>query len=86
MKASSFSERVYAVVSTIPEGSLLTYKEVAEKIGSPKSYRAVGVALSKNFRADIPCHRVIRSDGKIGGYNRGPEAKANRLRKEGAIL
>lgn len=64
----------------------MTYKEVAEKIGKPKSYRAVGTALSKNFDPNIPCHRVIRSDGKTGGYNRGAEMKVIRLKEEGVIL
>lgn len=64
----------------------MTYKEVAERIGRPNSYRAVGTALSKNFDPNIPCHRVIRSDGKAGGYNRGAETKVDKLRQEGAIL
>jgi O-6-methylguanine DNA methyltransferase len=83
---SSFKEDVYSVVSSIPEGSFMTYKQVAERIGRPRSYRAVGTALSKNFDPAIPCHRVIRSDGRTGGYNRGPQAKSDLLRKEGAIL
>ena len=60
----------------------MTYKEVAAKAGSPGAYRAVGNILNKNFDPKIPCHRVIRSDGKIGGYNRGEEAKIVILKKE----
>lgn len=76
-------ESVYEVVKEIPKGSTMTYKEVALKIGRPQAMRAIGTALSKNFNPDIPCHRVIRSDGKMGGYNRGGiKVKENILKKE----
>ena len=83
--SSMFRSKVFAVVSKIPKGKVLTYKQVAEKIGSPKSYRAVGNILNKNDDPKIPCHRVIRSDGKIGGYNKGSAKKKELLEKEGAI-
>ena len=79
----TFAERVLLVVSKIPKGETLTYKEVARLAGRPGASRAVGNVLSKNYGPKIPCHRVIRSDGKIGGYNRGPKEKARRLRQEG---
>jgi methylated-DNA-[protein]-cysteine S-methyltransferase len=79
----NLKEKVYAVVRKIPKGSVLTYKKVAEKIGKPGAYRAVGNILNKNYDASIPCHRVIRSDGKLGGYNRGEKAKIKRLKAEG---
>lgn len=79
---SSFMSKVFAVVAKIPKGETLTYKQVAEKIGSPNSCRAVGNALNKNYDPKIPCHRVIRSDGKAGGYNRGKERKVEILKKE----
>ena len=83
----TFTEQVYDVVRKIPEGKFLTYKEVAQKIGKPKSARAVGTALSKNYNLDVPCHRVIRTDGKMGGYNRGGiKKKLEILKGEGAIL
>ena len=63
----------------------MTYKEVAELAGRPKAWRAVGNILNKNKDPKIPCHRVIRSDGKIGGYNRGSKKKLKRLREEGTI-
>ena len=69
----------------IPKGKVLTYKEVAMKAGSEKAVRAVGNILSKNFDPNIPCHRVIRSDGGMGGYNRGVKNKIAILKKEGAI-
>jgi O-6-methylguanine DNA methyltransferase len=80
---SNFSEKVYQIVKKIPKGKVLTYKEVAILAGSPKAFRAVGNILSKNYNPDIPCHRVIRSDGKIGRYNRGENNKKMILRKEG---
>jgi len=82
---TSFQKRVYEVVKKILRGKVLTYKEVAQKIGSPNSARAVGSALNKNYNSKIPCHRVIRSDGKIGKYNRGSKKKIDLLKKEGAL-
>lgn len=79
---NNFRGMVLKVTSDIPRGKTLSYKEVAKLAGNPKAYRAVGNILSKNFDPTIPCHRVIRSDGKIGGYNRGGEKKAKLLKKE----
>ena len=82
----SFRQRVLEVTSQIPKGETLTYKEVAQKAGGPRgAARAVGSILKKNFDPAIPCHRVIRSDGKTGEYNRGAENKIRILKKEGAI-
>jgi len=81
---SSFSERVYKVVSKIPKGKVMTYKQVAAAAGNPKAARAVGNILNKNPNpVKVPCHRVIRSDGDIGGYAFGKKKKANLLKKEG---
>lgn len=73
------------VVKKIPKGKVLTYKEVARLAGNTKASRAVGNILNKNHDKSIPCHRVIRSDGKLGGYNRGEEIKVRILKKEGYI-
>ena len=81
----SFKEKVYKIVKQIPRGSVLSYKEVARKAGSPKAYRAVGNILNKNYDKKIPCHRVVRLDGSPGGYNRGTKKKINLLKKEGAL-
>ncbi len=82
-----FTDRVLAVVKGIKIGSTLSYKEVAIKAGNAKAVRAVGTIMAKNFRPDIPCHRVIKSDGTVGAYNRGgSEAKIKLLKKEGAFL
>ncbi len=72
---SVFAKRVYAVVAKIPKGKTMTYKQVAAKAGKPGAARAVGTLMSHNYNPKIPCHRVVRSDGKIGNYNRGGPAK-----------
>lgn len=87
MKTLTFKDSVYEVVRKIPAGKYMTYKEVAIKIGKPHASRAVGTVLSKNYNPEVPCHRVIRSDGKMGGYNRGGiKKKLAILQTEGAIL
>ena len=87
MKASqTFAEKVKAIVAKIPKGKTMTYKEVAAKAGSPNAARAVGSIMKANHDPNVPCHRVIRSDGVVGEYNRGGrEAKLRKLRAEGAI-
>lgn len=79
---STFADRVRAVVAKIPKGETMTYRQVAERAGSPRAFRAVGNILNKNYDPNIPCHRVIRSDGTAGGYNRGAERKLEILREE----
>lgn len=81
----TFKQKVFEVVKKIPKGKTLTYKEVAKRAGSPNASRAVGSILSTNFDPKIPCHRVIGSDGKMRGYNRGIKNKIKILKKEGAI-
>jgi len=84
---SSFSDTVRSIVRSIPKGSVMTYAMVAKKAGNPKASRAVGTIMKNNFDPTVPCHRVIRSDGTIGDYNRGgSKAKRALLIKEGAIL
>lgn len=86
-KLSLFTERVLNIVSNIKKGQTITYKEVATRAGSPGAARAVGSIMKANYRPNVPCHRVIRSDGKIGDYNRGGRsAKFNKLKNEGAIF
>ncbi len=83
----TFKQKVFDVVKKIPKGKTLTYKEVAKKAGSPNAYRAVGNILRTNFDPKIPCHRVVGSDGKMHGYNRGgTEAKLKILKKERALI
>lgn len=78
----SFKDDVYEVVKGIPEGETLTYGEVALLSGHPGAARAVGNVLSQNYDPKIPCHRVIRADGKLGGYNRGEAEKKRKLKSE----
>jgi len=90
----SFTIKVLNIVSKIPPGKTATYAEVAKKAGSPRAYRAVGNILNRNFRESrwqlpiikgkpVPCHRVIKSDGSIGGYAKGSLAKEKILLDEG---
>jgi O-6-methylguanine DNA methyltransferase len=73
---TAFARRVYRVVLSIPLGEVRTYKWVAKKAGSPRAFRAVGQILKRNpYPLFIPCHRVVASGGKIGGYNRGRKIK-----------
>ncbi len=84
---SNFKSRVQNVVRKIPKGKVLSYKQVAQLAGSPRACRVVGNIMKNNFDETVPCHRVIRSDGKAGGYNRGGEAKKIRLlKKEGRLV
>lgn len=81
-----FAEKVRDAVRKIPKGKTMTYREVAARAGSVGAARAVGTIMANNYLKDVPCHRVIRSDGKIGEYNRGgPAAKRRLLIQEGAI-
>lgn len=83
---SDFKARVYAVVTRIPRGKTMSYAQIARRAGYPRAARAVGSLMARNFNPKIPCHRVVRSDGRIGNYNRGGEvAKRRLLKREGAI-
>ncbi len=64
----TFVERVYEELRKVPKGKVTTYKNLAEKLGT-KAYRAVGTAMKNNpYAPEVPCHRVVRSDGRIGGF------------------
>ncbi|MDD4202939.1 MAG: MGMT family protein [Candidatus Omnitrophica bacterium] len=83
---TEFQKAVYKTVLQIPKGQTRTYKWVAEKIGKPKAYRAVGNALNKNpYIGRVPCHGVVRSDGNIGGYVKGGSEKVRLLEEERQI-
>ncbi|MCB9834472.1 MGMT family protein [Candidatus Nomurabacteria bacterium] len=84
---SKFKSKVLAVVKSIPSGETLSYQEVARLAGSPRAYRSVGSIMKANFDPDVPCHRVIRSNGQVGQYNRlgGSNTKRQRLMSEGCI-
>ena len=83
---ASFREKIYKVVKEIPRGGVLTYKQVARAAGYPRAFRAVGNALNKNTDLKIPCHRVVKSDGRVGGYRKGVRRKVYLLKKEGVLI
>ncbi|MDD4956443.1 MAG: MGMT family protein [Candidatus Omnitrophica bacterium] len=81
---TGFQKKVLTAIMDIPAGEVRSYSWVARRIGSPKATRAVGGALSANpYAPMVPCHRVIRSDGCIGGYASGVARKKELLLKEG---
>ena len=83
---SEFSNGVYNIVKKIPRGKTLSYQDIANRMDKPGAARAVGNALNKNFDKKVPCHRVIRSDGLVGGYRGGTEKKIEILKKEGVKI
>ncbi len=83
----SFKEKVLEIVKNIPEGKVMTYSQVAAKAGNKNASRAVGNIMAANQDKNVPCHRVVKSDGSIGMYNglRG-KSKEEILKKEGALF
>ena len=88
-KGTKFQKKVWNYLKTIRKGTVKSYKQVAIAINRPKSARAVANAVGKNpFAPKIPCHRVIRSDGSLGGYSGkgGMKTKKLLLKREGIIV
>ena len=88
-RGTKFQKKVWNYLRTISKGTVKTYKQVAIAINRPKSARAVANAVGKNpFAPKIPCHRVIRSDGSLGGYSGkgGVKTKKLLLKREGIIV
>ncbi len=85
---TEFQQRVYDVLTKVPSGRITTYKELGKAIGGKgQIYRAIGNALNKNpFAPRIPCHRVVRSNGSLGGFSHGSSAKILILKKEGIVV
>ncbi len=85
----NFTEKIWESAKQIPRGKVVTYEGLARMAGFPRAARAVGNVMSKNLyrdyclSKDVPCHRVIRSDGYVGGFARGTKTKINLLKKEG---
>ena len=89
LKGTKFQLKVWSYLKKIPRGSLKTYSQVAKAIGKPRAVRAVANAIGKNpYAPKIPCHRVIRSDGSLGGYSGKGGIKTKRflLKKESVSL
>lgn len=81
---TSFEEKVYRIVRGVPRGRVATYKAVARAVGRPRAYRAVGNALNRNpYAPAVPCHRVVRADGHVGGFAHGTRAKIRMMKREG---
>ena len=84
MSSDSFKNEVYRMVASIPRGRVSTYKEVARAVGRPTAARAVGSVLHHNTDFEhVPCHRVVKSNGQIGGYVKGVKHKISLLKAEG---
>ena len=80
----NFNQKVWKLLGRIPWGKVTPYKELAAAVGNPNAARAVGNACNTNpFAPEVPCHRVVSSDGSIGGYAHGTEKKIRLLGKEG---
>lgn len=82
----SFNEKCYSILVKVPKGKVTTYKEIARKLNS-KAYRAVGNAMNKNpYAPKVPCHRVVKSNGEVGGFAFGVNKKIEMLKKEGVYI
>lgn len=86
LSGTAFQRKVWQALLEIPPGTTETYQQVAERIGDPKAVRPLANAVAANpIAVIIPCHRVVRSDGKVGGYRWGEDVKRKLLDREGAI-
>jgi len=84
---TEFEKKVLVATFKIPRGKVSTYKRIAEKVGKPRAYRAVANALHKNpLHPVVPCHRVVRSDGKFGGERKGAQSRMKLVEKEGVQI
>ena len=80
----NLDKKIYKKLLEVPEGKITTYGELAKAVGLKNGQRAVGRIMNKNpYPVIIPCHRVVKSDGKVGGYGYGQDVKINMLTKEG---
>ena len=83
----NIDKKIYKKLLEVPKGKITTYGELAKAVGLKNGQRAVGKIMNKNpYPVIIPCHRVIKSDGKIGGYAYGEEIKSDMLTREGIII
>lgn len=83
MQTTEFQEECYRLLRQVPKGRVTTYQAIAKALNS-KAYRAVGSAMNKNpYAPKVPCHRVVNSDGRLGGFAHGSNAKIKILKKEG---
>lgn len=84
---TDFQQQCYQALKTVPIGMVITYAGLAEMIGRPRAHRAVGSAMNKNpFAPEVPCHRVVKSNGELGGFADDIGVKIKRLQKEGVLV
>ena len=82
-----FQSDCYEALKKVPKGKVITYAGLARMIGRPKAHRAVGSAMNKNpYAPQVPCHRVVKSNGDLGGFATDIEVKIKRLQEEGVIV
>ena len=83
----NLDKKIYQKLLEVPEGKITTYGELAKAVGIKNGHRVVGKIMNKNpFPVIIPCHRVVKSDGNVGGYAYGQDVKINMLLKEGVKI
>ncbi|MEK6818173.1 MAG: MGMT family protein [Thermoproteota archaeon] len=83
----NIDKKIYKKLLEVPKGKITTYGELAKAVGLKNGQRAVGKIMNKNpYPVIIPCHRVVKSDGKIGGYAYGEEIKSDMLTREGIVI
>ncbi len=82
----SFKQKVLSAAEKIPAGRVASYGYLARRAGNPEAARAVGALMKKNGNPCVPCHRVLNSDGKLGGFNKGAKIKEKLLKKEGVAV
>ena len=84
---TSFQSQCYEALKKVPRGKVITYGGLAEMIGRPNAHRAVGSAMNKNpFAPKVPCHRVVKSNGDLGGFSIDTKVKIKRLQEEGVMV
>ena len=82
-----FQSDCYEALKKVPKGKVITYAGLARMIGRPKAHRAVGSAMNKNpYAPQVPCHRVVKSNGELGGFATDIEVKIKRLQEEGVMV
>ena len=86
MQQNNFNQKIYSILKKVPKGKVTTYKNLAESLNS-KAYRAVGQAMRKNpYAPEVPCHRVVSSDGKIGGFSGTMNPNSKEVKKKIRML
>ena len=84
---TKFQSECYEALKKVPKGKVITYAGLARMVGRPKAHRAVGSAMNKNpYAPQVPCHRVVKSNGDLGGFATDIKVKIKRLQKEGVLV